>query len=404
MYHSYRWRSLYASGYDSIIDLAKTKLNPTGNFVEDNVAQLASLAIRIGLDFDVSRQTSRQAEEELVTSYMRVVYKVPEHRDFMYTGTPSEPILAEGSAQLLNHFLTFERDAPKVLNRAFEQGFLARGERGEMVGRLLWTLAHDKVLRDNSPCDMVQFHRPIQVIHFLKSLFHETHWDTILNARPVGMKNGPPLSEAFKDAFIHFSHFMDAGVCKITDLSQAYRLLLRGAALNCRRNQPEVDFLAPILFGLPDSTPIQLSRSSVLQAQIKNRNRTEDFLVSPTIFSSVNAHPVLSLVHELGAKEQTVDFVEGSIRITRSKAQPSEYSNPHQRHYQIVAFGCSSEVYGVIPETANYAYTTLLGSNSIDDFPHGHVAKAVEMFHELNPAYALQKARNKCEWFGEEME
>ncbi|KIJ14749.1 hypothetical protein PAXINDRAFT_12577 [Paxillus involutus ATCC 200175] len=234
------WYSLHDQRQTSVINLAKAKLNPKKD--EDEGAHLACLGIRIGLDFDASRETGRRKELQLVESHMRIVFAVPEHHEFMRTGTPSEPILAEAAAQLLNQSRSsLENLAPKVLCQAFEHGFLARGERGEMVGCLLWTLAHDKVLR-GPQVGAVHFHRPISVIEFLRSLFHENHWPTILNARPVGNQEGPPLSDAFKEAYIHFSHFMDAGQHHVIKLQQVYRLLLRGAALNCRRNQPGIDF------------------------------------------------------------------------------------------------------------------------------------------------------------------
>jgi hypothetical protein len=265
---------LHQNGFNNIIPLAEAKLNPKQDFFQDELAQFACLAIRIGLDFDASREVGRKTEIELVESYMRIVFAVPEHREYMRTGTPSEPILAEAAARLLNKESTpLNELAPNILKVAFQRGFLARGERGEMVARLLWTLAHDQVSRNNRKpdLDVVQFHKPIRVLDFLRALFHEGHWTKIRDARPMGNEDGPTLSEAFHDAYVQFSHFMDA-VDHNIELKQVYRLLLRGAALSCQRNQKSIDFLTPILFGSPDSTTLRRSNTSVLQAQIKNRN------------------------------------------------------------------------------------------------------------------------------------
>ncbi|KAI9567182.1 hypothetical protein HD554DRAFT_2173810 [Boletus coccyginus] len=179
---------------------------------------------------------------------MRIVFAVPEHREFMQTGTPSEPILAEAAAKLLNETCHLDHIAPHVLSKAFEHGFLAQGERGEMVARLLWTLTHDKPLQNSDDNEEVVFHKPIHLLEFLRNLFHENHLQTVLDAKPVGDKDGPTLSQAFKEAYIHFSHFMDA-VDHDIELQQVYQLLLRGAALDCRRNQRSIDFLTLILFG-----------------------------------------------------------------------------------------------------------------------------------------------------------
>ena len=132
----------------SIIRLAMAKLNPKQDF-NDELAQLACLAFRIGLDFDASREIGRTTEIQLVESYMRIIFAVPNHREYMRAGTPSEPILAEAAALLLNARTNRMQElAPTILNVAFERGFLARGERGELVARLLWTLAHDQAARN----------------------------------------------------------------------------------------------------------------------------------------------------------------------------------------------------------------------------------------------------------------
>ena len=384
---------MYENGFNDIIPLAKAKLSPKRHFSEDTLAQFACLAIRIGLDFDASREVGRKTEIELVESYMRIVFAVPEHREYMRTGTPSEPILAEAAAQLLNSDSTsLNERAPKVLAVAFQQGFLARGERGEMVGRLLWTLAHDQVSQENEP-DVVQHHKPIRVLDFLRALFHEDHWENIRNAKPMGNKDGATLSEAFDNAYIQFSHFMDA-VDHNVDLTQVYRLLLRGAALSCRRNQTSIDFLTPVLFGSPDSTTLRRSNTSVLQAQVKNRNTVKKFTVDPTLVQSDLDHPVLSLVHELGTRDS-------SVKCTPPFTVANEL---HARHYQIVSHGCSSKTFGVIPGIMDKTYPVLLGSNLLmDDFPRSDNNTCKTLFRQLQPCTGLELGE-PCEWFGKNAE
>ncbi|KAN0081435.1 hypothetical protein V8E55_009059 [Tylopilus felleus] len=244
--------------------------------------------MKLGLDFDASREIGRTTEIQLVESYMRIIFAVPNHREYMRTGTPSEPILAEAAALLLNARTNRMQElAPTILNVAFERGFLARGERGELPSH-----------------NYLEFHKPIRVLDFLRSLFHKDYWDVILNARPMGDTNGFTLSKAFKKAYINFSHFMDA-VDGSVDFEKVYWLLLRGAALGFQRNQRSIDFLTPILFGSPDSTPLSRSNTSVLQAQVKNCDRLESVFVDPTLV--VSNHPVLSIVHELGSDKDIVE-------------------------------------------------------------------------------------------------
>ena len=371
------------------------KLNPGRVFYQDELAQLACLAIRIGLNFDTSREVGRKTEIELVRSYMRIVFAVPEHREYMRTGTPSEPILAEAAAQLLNWESdpSLEKLAPTVLNTAFRKGFLAQGERGEMVARLLWTLAHDRVLREHIKPGAVMFHQPIRVLDFLYALFHENHWEEIRNAKPVGNEDGPTLSVAFENAYIQFSHFMDA-VDYNVDLKQVYRLLLRGAALSCQRGQEPIDFLTPIFFGSPNSTTLHGSNTSVLQAQVKNRNAIDEFTLNPTLAQSNLELPVLSLVHELGALDSSV-----------KPAPPFQRARKfHTHHYQIVSHGCSSKTFRVIPQQMDETYPMLLGSNLLmDDFRRSGEETCKTLFRRLEPCTGLELGE-RCEWFGEDVE
>ena len=383
---------MYDHGYKDILSLARLKLNPNQDFPRDRLAQLACLAIRIGLDFDASREIGRQTEVELVESYMRIVFAIPEHREYMRAGTPSEPILAEAAAQLLNSSPREPLDklAPNALNEAFQNGFLARGERGEMVGRLLWTLAHDQVSRKNNEYGEVTFHKPILVLDFLRALFHNDHWEVILNAKPMGDENGPTLSQAFDKAYIQFSHFVDTVDLNV-ELQQVYRLLLRGAALSCKRGQESIDFLTPILFGPPDSTALRRSNTSVLQAQIKNRNSVRKVIVDPTLVQSDSKHPVLSLVHELGTMTSSVKYT-------------SHVGELHARHYQIVSHGCSSKTFGVIPGSVDDIYPMLLGSNLLmDDFPRSEKQTCKTLFRQLQPCTGLEVGE-QCAWFGEDVQ
>ena len=386
---------MHKNGYNNVISLARAKLNPKNAFSQDHHAQLACLAIRIGLDFDASREVGRKMEIELVESYMRIVFAVPEHREYMRTGTPSEPILAEAAAQLLNWESSppLEQLAPMALNNAFQRGILARGDRGEMVARLLWTLSHDRVSRDNHKSDVVEFHKPIPVLDFLRALFHENHWDKIRDAKPMGNEDGPTLSMAFDKAYIQFSHFID-GMDYNIGLKQVYRLLLRGAALSCHRNQESINILTPILFGSPDSTTLRRSNTSVLQAQVKNRNVAEGIILNPTLAQSNPELPVLSLVHELGT-------LDSSVKCTPSFQRARKF---HTHHYQIVSRGCSSKTFRVIPESVETIFPMLLGSNLLmDDFPRCDEVISKTLFRQLQPCTGLELGK-PCEWFGEDVE
>ena len=57
-----------------MIDLAKVKLS-CGN-VTNEEARIAALSVRIMLDFDMARESSRVFEEKLVESHLRIAFAV----------------------------------------------------------------------------------------------------------------------------------------------------------------------------------------------------------------------------------------------------------------------------------------------------------------------------------------
>ncbi|KAG9083329.1 hypothetical protein FRC06_004589, partial [Ceratobasidium sp. 370] len=191
---------------DDVVAFAMNELCASGVREREADSALAALGVRIGITFDRTSHAS-QVESRLVETHMRVVYSIPQHGGYMNSGSPSEPILAEAAG----HYLDISspgggvaKIGPDVLSVACEQGFLARGERGELCGRLLATAAHDialgRYLAEPDP-DRPYYHHPIPVLDFLCALFHSAHHDRILGAKPVtSMDELGTLSQAFSES------------------------------------------------------------------------------------------------------------------------------------------------------------------------------------------------------------
>ncbi|ETW78253.1 hypothetical protein HETIRDRAFT_429291 [Heterobasidion irregulare TC 32-1] len=324
-------------------------------------AKMACLSVRILLDFDSVDETGRATVSELVEWHTRVVFAVPKHRQFMRTRTPSEPILAETAAS----------------------------ERGEMVTRLLWIIAHDKAIESmygmNVSEGYLRFHRPISVIAFLKSLFHEDHHKEILNATPVGGPNGASLEETFKDAYLNFTHFALAADSEVLRASQIFQLLLRGTAIQCRNNKDMIHHVVPILFGDPAMTEIWEDAALAMQGHIKNRNTPRDGLrISPNITHPNHDLPVLSLQHELSASYSSVRCVE---RDSYGVCAGPDGLDVQRRHCHIVAYGTSSATYAAIPPSTDGIYASLLApAHVIDDFPRASLPGSRKMLDQMLPA------------------
>jgi len=222
---------------------------------------LACLAILVHLEFDSKRETAHVLESTLVESYMRVAFAVPEHREYMRTGYPSEPFLVEAAAKVLRSATTpFATLAPRLLADAVQAGFTARGERGEVVTRLLYIIARHQVFVNNSAEHFsAVFQTPIKVIDFILALAPERYHDKILQAKPTMVDDenpAPTFALAFEHAYVNFTHFQLGGEFGLVKHCHLWKFLRRSMALQCRDNQKQVDNASPIFFGDPATTPV----------------------------------------------------------------------------------------------------------------------------------------------------
>lgn len=209
----------------------------SANLPQGESARYAALTTRVLLEFDSSRQPARAKEAKLVESHMRTVLTISEHREFMRTGAPSEPMLAEAAGMTLDpeKIGTIQYLGPQILSHAFSQGHVAKGERRKMVTCLLWTIAHNRALHGmpvHAEDNNVHFHRPIKVIEFLKVLYAEEWHEFILNVLPIGDEEGKPLKDAFANAYIHFSHFACAADSDVITAPYLLKALFRGMTFN----------------------------------------------------------------------------------------------------------------------------------------------------------------------------
>jgi hypothetical protein len=347
-----------------MVDFAFVKLS-CGE-VASEYALAAALSVRVILDFDVARKIARAYEEKLVESYMRVAFFVPTHREYLRGGTPSEPLLAEAAAQVLNARNSLDREAPDLLAKLFEQGLLARGERGEMVGRLLWTIAHDRVVQRLSLLEgynssTVKYHRPILLLDWLKELIHPNWHLVVLKATPVADPDGLTLEDAFKDVYVNFSHFVRAGDDDMIGPDYLWMGLVRHMAFQCADNQKSTDIAAPAHHGGLEA-PIGPANTGPVFGQIKNCAMSGDVLLDSHASVGGAPHnnlPTLSFVHDLGLKKPNVypHLRQGSPRT----------EDIHIRHYQIYIEGSTHETYGVVHPSTSTLYESILDATKVDE-------------------------------------
>ncbi|KAH7334543.1 hypothetical protein B0J17DRAFT_631300 [Rhizoctonia solani] len=385
---------------DHVIEFAMQKL--TANMAPEHVSQseVAALSIRIGITFESTTHASRDMESRLVESHMRVVYAIPQHREFMRTGSSSEPVLAEAAAQYLKDRANggIALSGPRILSENCQKGFIARGERGELCGRLLMTAAHDlalsdalggipRVLNDSE----VIFHRPVPVLTFLRALFADRHHVTILEATPATDDTGEKLQDAFKEAYVSFSHFVQAGDSAMLGAKSLRTALFRGMAIQAKDNQVSIDAVIPIYMGL--------ITSSITTKTTSNRKHALPCTVNRSITVPDFEQPVISIVFELGEElpnlpeaelTQLVQPGHWELRKTRSSTSKP---GPRQddRHYSFVARGCSPDTYKAIPQDAKTCYDIILASGGLkDDFPRASHEASWSAVRSLRPNYTAE--------------
>jgi hypothetical protein len=140
-------------------------------------------------------------------------------------------------------------------------------------------------------------------LHFLQNLVAPAIWEVIRKAKPFHYhKDDKTLEEAFSEGWIHFSHLL--GDHKSFALHGCTELLKVGGAAQTYDNQENMDIGLGVLFGNPETTVIEETNITMLQAQIKNAsNRIKVF---PDAGKSARCLPVIFLNMQLGVKEVDV--------------------------------------------------------------------------------------------------
>ncbi|EUC56123.1 G2/mitotic-specific cyclin cdc13, putative, partial [Rhizoctonia solani AG-3 Rhs1AP] len=403
------WYTLHKVDSDvDVFQLAMSKLSNNRMSGHESDSILAALGVRVGIAFEgkeitfdepnrIAANEEKTAVEEqhpywtqsrLVESHMRVAYSIPQHRGYMHTRAPSEPVLAEAAGQYLfsGNLGGIMIEGPKRLCEALDTGLLASGERRELVARLLVTAARDIALGPlQQMCNRPLYHRPIRVMDFLQGLFHEDHHAEIRDAksltRRVGIKS---LGEAFHNSFVSFSHFALAGDSEMLSAPALAIALLRGMAIQAKAGQESIDAVIPIHMGSLDD-PVSAETTSAINLQVKNRQGLSHCKIDRSITVPNAKMPVISIILELGVtgkQSNTIDVLEVPDKQLCNKDKLG--SDDH--HYHIVARGCSSEMFRPVTSETEGHYRAMLGAGSVlEDFARCDRKNNVEALRAMKP-------------------
>ena len=407
--------------HTEILDLARAKLvasreiNSTLNKFT-HAARLAVLDVQLSLDFEPRREKVQIEEANLVESHMRIAYSIPAHREYVRSGYPSEPLLAEAAAQQLwtwrnqNPFVVVE-----TLTDLFETGLLNRGELGELTGRQLLLDAYHRAVEFENTTNKtpLNFSAGCRLTTFIKMLFTEENADMVLKCDPDNMK-GIKFEKAFENAIVCFTHFGkmadDTGVTS----TAAWAAFVRHMAIMCPNGHRSVDCTIPVLLydtllceHVMTAMLVQLKRRkkagtvaaySIDQAEIGFFPKTSEKCTHGSTIPPYR--PYISLVMELGLQPEVPDVAATRtiFKPEPSKTRPSRTQTPPpggpdpstpskvripkhgERHhpveghprYNVFVNGHSPTVYRGIDATQKHRYALLL---SCRDFLGEHPRK-----------------------------
>ncbi|SJL13142.1 uncharacterized protein ARMOST_16580 [Armillaria ostoyae] len=251
------------------------------------------------------------------------------------------------------------------------------------------------------------YSRPIRLIDFLAALLPEEYLAQILKSTPDNQLGGKTFEEAFKHAYVRFTHFGRAGSSDAINSASGLAALIRGMAFQCCSGHPVFDILIPILI-VPeveadldvDNLTLDKFYRSGIMISVKDKENAErkNYTISAESLKfwldddkDVDV-PYIEILMQLGILAKT------AARRAKRKADPSplapttptrhaepmqtpstvkgksstvkatrQTDNPRKEHprYSIIISGCSSTVYKVISSSDKAAYSAMLASKGM---------------------------------------
>lgn len=339
--------------FENIRDFALAKLTLCDPWYFDRVqksqsmshsqaALFAPICTRALVEFDAACPQVRDLEEDMVSGHMRILFSVPEHNSYIYSGTPSEPILAEAAAMLMNEH---NYNAVELLADDAESSFLKLGP--DLITRLLLMSAYDRAVCKRIPeRDNRIYSTAVPLIDFLDELFASQWHDTLRSCTAQGSSS--TLYDSFSGAFVRFTHFVKYNGDSLLDSLASLAGVARGFACYLSPPQAGIHIAIPVVM---HDDKLSEELMSFLLIDVKSKDevayRPGQDALAEIFHHTSHSHPIIHLL---------VQFDPGTS--TPAKIAMDEESFPHPC-YRLTAYGCSPSVYKVINDANHAAYTTL---------------------------------------------
>lgn len=260
-------------------------------------AKIAMLSVRVFLEFGIHDDTaSLMLESYMVEHNLRTVYSIPENCNYLHTGYPSEPVVAESAARMMSKISQRMADNSDA---TFWAGFLATqmdnfkcispsspAQAGMVAMRLLLTCGHDSgVLKmAATPLPGRQYmhygfnpgawwDEPVYLVAFIQALLGSSNATLIKNSKPSNDPTGDNFSQQFEGAIVRFTHFVPVYDTSMLTDDAMWAALAPGAAwqLPSSNNADEItggiDIVIPVLL---KNTKLSRFNVTALLIQVHN--------------------------------------------------------------------------------------------------------------------------------------
>src|SRR5579859_2928655 len=216
---------------------------------------LAVLAARLALTIG---PFSAEAAE-VVSSHLAVLLKADEDYHFLRIHYPSEPILAEASAQITSeigwHYVL------KALYHHMQNGIVSTGYRGELLSKVLCLMAMDDTPKPFlvKSVDLANAYwehtQPVKVRDFLDHWLTAPGENASFTAALYQKHHHTDAKELerFLDGYVFFNHFVRLD--RIVSLRAMVCAWNRGAAIMPKENAHSFDHVIPVMLAAEDGTP-----------------------------------------------------------------------------------------------------------------------------------------------------
>jgi hypothetical protein len=343
-----RFGSMYDAGdeavRENIVTFAATKLlNVHPQKVEELSDHhiLACLSQRLPLKFHSASFISQARELKQVQDHMRVCLPFDADFESITTACSSEPLLSEAAYSIMAQ-PSF--NAPKAFKSVLDGFSMKKGERGEFLVMLLFTIARDKVAGPPDERGIPTNSRLIDVGTFLTGgLFRN-------------LSVSKELLADFPHAKMHFNHYIEAHENGVITAESLLLYSTRGAGLLC-----------PVQYGITGVNPFLFHGTKlvyenlglILWQSMNSRvftDKPQDRLFRAMDVYELNilekgdaAIPRIKIVFALAAKKPSLHV--------RRRLPSSDYN---AIVYEIWCAGISSETFNAVETSQETIWSALL--------------------------------------------